>query len=131
MHQGTVLGPLLFLVLIKLMIFKTVFSPRLGSSQITALVYRRIKNQTDCSILQHDLNSLAEWEKKWGMAFRPENCRAIRMTRSRNPFFSNYSLKGQMPWCRVQSNMSWKRHMNQTVKNKTKQKNPRILTMQP
>ena len=94
--QGTVLGPLLFLVFIKLMTFQTVFNPR-----DDCILYRRIKNQPDCNILQDDLNSLDEREKKWGMAFHPEKCSAIRVTRSRNPFSSNYSLKGQIPWCRV------------------------------
>ena len=90
--QGTVLGPLLFLVFI-------IDLPDCVQSKIRlfaddCIPYRRIKNQSDCTILQDDQNSLAEWEKKWGMAFHPEKCSAIRVTRSRKPISSNYSLKG-------------------------------------
>ena len=63
--------------------------------------------------------------KKWGMAFHTEKRSAIRETRSRNPISSNYSLEGHTLemedstrylgiW--LQSNMSWNRHMDQTIK---------------
>ena len=89
------------------------------------ILYRRIKNQNDCTILHDDLNSLTEWEKKWGMAFHPEKCSATRVSRSRNPISSNYSLKGHTLemedstsylGVELQSNMSWNKHMDQTVK---------------
>ena len=59
------------------------------------------------------------------MAFHPEKCCAIRVTRSRKPISSNYSLKGHLLeienstrylGVELQSNMSWNRHMDQTVK---------------
>ena len=33
------------------------------------ILYRRIKNQRDCDILQDDLDKLASWEKKWVCPF--------------------------------------------------------------
>ena len=59
------------------------------------------------------------------MAFHPEKCSAIRVSRSRNPISSNYSLKGhtlemedstRYLGVELQSNMSWNKHMDQTVK---------------
>ena len=59
------------------------------------------------------------------MAFHPEKCSTIRLTRLRNPLSSNYSLKGhtlemenstRYLGVQLQSNMSWNRHMDQTVK---------------
>ena len=121
--QGTVLGPLLFLVFINDLPDCVQSKIRLFADD--CILYRRIKNKNDCTILQDDLNSLAEWEKKWGMAFHPEKCSAIRVSRSRNPISSNYSLKGhtlemedstRYLGVEMQSNMSWNKHMDQTVK---------------
>ena len=38
------------------------------------ILYRRIRNDKNAEILHEDLNQLAEWEKKWGMAFHPDKC---------------------------------------------------------
>ena len=94
--QGTVLGPLLFLVFINDIPDCVRSKIRLFADY--CILYRRIKNRNDCNVLQDDLNSLAEWERKWGMVFHPERCCAIRATRSRNPISSNYSLKGHIIW---------------------------------
>ena len=59
------------------------------------------------------------------MAFHPEKCSAIRVTRARKPISSSYTLKGhtlnmedstRYIGVELQSNMSWNRHMDQTVK---------------
>ena len=121
--QGTVVGPLLFLVFINDLPDCVQSKIRLFADD--CILYIRKTNQNDSTILQDDLNSLAEWEKKWGMTFHPEKCSAIRVTRSRNPISSNYSLKGhtlemedstRYLGVELQSNMSWNRHMDQTVK---------------
>ena len=89
------------------------------------ILYRCIKKQKDCDTLQQDLNNLAAWEKKWGMAFHPEKCSAIRVTRAGKPISSSYTLKGhtlnmedstRYLGVELQSIMSWNRHMDQTVK---------------
>ena len=86
--QGTVLGPLLFLVFINDLPDCVQSKIRLFADD--CILYRRIKIRNDCYILQDDLNSLAEWENKWGMAFHPEKCSPIRKTRSGNSISSNY-----------------------------------------
>ena len=59
------------------------------------------------------------------MAFHPDECGAIRISRSRNPISMDYSLKGhtldkedytKYLGVELQSSLSWNRHIDQTVK---------------
>ena len=90
--QGIVLGPLLFLLFINDLPDCVQSSTRLFAED--CIVYRRIRNDKDAEILQEDLNQLAEWEKKWGMAFHPDKCSTLRISRSKNPHSKTYILKG-------------------------------------
>jgi hypothetical protein len=56
--QGTVLGPLLFLIFINDLAKETSSSLRLFADD--CLVYREVRSQTDCTALQLDLNSLVQ-----------------------------------------------------------------------
>ena len=121
--QGTVLGPLLFLLFINYLPDCVQSSTRLFADD--CILYRRIRNQHNSAILQDDLNKLAAWEKKWGMALHPDKCSAIRISRSRKSAPMNYTLKGHVlqneDYTRylgveLQSNLSWNRHIDQTVK---------------
>ena len=78
-----------------------------------------------CETLQEDLNMLAEWETKWGMAFNPQKCSMLSLTRSRNPNRFNYRLKGHILELQdstkyvgvdLQSSLSWKKHMDRISK---------------
>ena len=62
-----------------------------------------------------------QWEKKWGIAFKPEMYSTIRVTRPRNPKPSSYTLKGHTLdmedstmyfGVELQSNMAWNRHQH-------------------
>ena len=77
--QGTVLGPLLFLVYINdLPEVVSTSTRRLFADDI--LLYRQVRNQTD---LQKDLSALEEWESKWQMSFHPAKCTVIRISTNR------------------------------------------------
>ena len=92
--QGTVLGPLLFLLYINDLPLSTPFSTtRLFADD--SLIYRPIKSLPDCRLLQQDLNALEQWEQTWQMSFRPDKCKLIRFTRSQNPIIFNYHLHNQ------------------------------------
>ena len=88
--QGTVLGPVLFLLFINDLPDCVQSTTHLFDDD--CILYRQTKTQQDCAILQEDLNKLASWEQKWGMAFHPDKCSTIRISRSRNPITTDYTL---------------------------------------
>ena len=61
--QGTVLGPLLFLVYIN-DLPEVVSTSTLRLFADDSLLYRQVRNQTDSKDLQNDLSALEEWESK-------------------------------------------------------------------
>ncbi|CAH1245879.1 Hypp7594 [Branchiostoma lanceolatum] len=81
--QGTVLGPSLFLTYIN-DLPKKIFSPSHLFADDTA-VYRLIACPADPSKLQEDLDKLEDWEREWDMAFHPDKCIQLPLTRARKP----------------------------------------------
>ena len=123
--QGTVLGPLLFLLFINDLPDCVQSSTRLFADD--CILYRKIQNLQDSAILQCDLNKLAAWAKKLGMAFHSDKCSAMRISRARKTGAMNdyLQLKGHVLQnedntkylgVELQSSISWNRHIDQTVK---------------
>ena len=77
--QGSVLGPVLFLIFINDLPDNIRSSVRLFADD--CVLYRNIKSPLDCHILQDDLNSLAKWEMDWQMKFNVSKCHSMRVTR--------------------------------------------------
>ena len=91
--QGSILGPLLFLLFINDM-------PDVVTSSTTALfaddckLFREIKSAQDCILLQSDLNALHEWSNRWKMTFNPAKCKVLTIARSRSPVTFDYQIDG-------------------------------------
>jgi hypothetical protein len=91
--QGSILGPMLFLLYINDM-------PNVASSCAVALfaddskVYKRINSVEDCMLLQKDLDSLVQWSETWELRFHPSKCQVLSVTRGKNPAKFNYSMNG-------------------------------------
>ena len=81
--QGTVLGPILFLLHINDL--PSVISSKVRLFADDCLVYREIKNRQDQIALQKDLNLLENWGSKWGMRFKAAKCNIMRMSRKQTP----------------------------------------------
>jgi hypothetical protein len=89
--QGSVLGPLLFLIFINDLPVAVTSKTRLFADD--CILYRQIYNHDDSITLQQDLDNLAAWEKMWGMQFHPEKCISLSVTRSQKPFHTSYILR--------------------------------------
>ena len=88
--QGTVLGPLLFVIYINNM--PSTFSSTIGLFADDTYVYRSIRNIDDCKILQEDLQKLMQWEQSWSMEFNPDKCKVLRIANKRKVIKYRYLL---------------------------------------
>ena len=121
--QGSVLGPILFLVFINDLPLRVSSKTRLFADD--CVVYRQIDSDSDCDHLQEDLHRLWQWEKLWGMSFHPEKCSILRVHRKRSPILHNYTLKGhtlaseetsKYPGVELTKDMSWKPHIQNVTR---------------
>ena len=92
--QGSVLGPILFLVFINDL-------PENLSSQVRLFaddtaVYLTIGGLDDGTVLQNDLDKLSLWESQWDMEFNPSKCQVVRVTTARKAINTVYTLHGQI-----------------------------------
>ena len=122
--QGSVLGPILFLCYINDLPEQVSSRCRLFADD--SILYREIKTPQDSSTLQEDLDALAAWEEKWGMAFHPDKCTVLRITRKKEPIATPYNLRGHQLeivdhatylGVEIADDLSWKKHVTK-VKNK-------------
>ena len=65
--QGTVMGPILFLLFINDLPNDLSSSVRLFADD--CILYRKIRSRKDSELLQGDLDILKQWENTWGMEF--------------------------------------------------------------
>jgi len=88
--QGTVLGPLLFLLHINDLPLHVTSKIRLFADD--CLLYRQVTTPEDSLLLQKDLDSLENWGKNWGMSFNAKKCNILRISRGSTPIGKMYSL---------------------------------------
>ena len=91
--QGSVLGPVLFLLYINNLPNSLTSKVRLFADD--AIVYSEINSISDSQIIQQDLDKLTLWEKTWLMKFNPIKCEVLSVTRKRNPVAYSYSLHNE------------------------------------
>ena len=89
--QGSVLGPILFVLFINDL-------PDLVNSSIYLFaddtkIFNKIQTIQDATILQDDLNILSDWSDQWLLRFHPEKCKLIHFGKN-NPS-SPYTLKSK------------------------------------
>ena len=91
--QGTVLGPLFFLVYINDISKGLSNGTKIRLFADDSLLYRTIKTPKDSEILQKDLDSLQIWEKTWKMEFHPGKCQLLKITNKIRPSNTKFTTK--------------------------------------
>ena len=94
------------------------------------LLYRVIRNASDCAKLQKDISSLCGWESTWQMSFNKSKCFVLHMSHKKNPWLTTYNMM-DMPLestsaqkylgVDITSSLDWSTHINTiaTKANKT------------
>ena len=80
--QGSILGPVLFLLYINDMVNVVSENTAIGLFADDAKIFRNIKTMHDCEILQEDLNSLLTWSNTWKLQFNLSKCKLLRIYRA-------------------------------------------------
>ena len=92
--QGTVLGPLRFLLYIN--DFGLQITSELDLFADDSVLYGVVNNISSAEVLQSDLNKLVVWSEKWQMAFNASKCFLLRVTCSRDNVVNyTYTMMGQ------------------------------------
>ena len=116
--QGSVLGPLLFLLYID-DLHSVVKHSKLKLYADDVTLYKEIKCESDCKLLQEDLDCICDWADKWQLRLNASKCDAFLISNKRKKisydYFINRSLlswKSSVKYLGVffQSNLSWSHH---------------------
>ena len=122
--QGSVLGPVLFLIFINDLLDNIRSSVCLFVDD--CILYRKTHSLQDCMILQEDLTSLGQWEADWQMQFNVAQCHSMRVTRHQHhkQILFDYSLHNQTLakylGITITDNMDWGQHVSDISSKATK-----------
>ena len=92
--QGTVMGPLLFLLYINDLPQHVTSEVRLFADD--CLLYRAVRTPEDHHALPRDLEHIHAWSLTWGMSFNATKCYVMAITNKKQPSSFLYSLGGRV-----------------------------------
>jgi exonuclease III len=120
--QGSVLGPVLFLLYIN-DIADSINSPmRLFADD--SILYREINSPEDHILLQQDIDRVYQWASDWRMSFNVKKCFLLPVTLKRKKSTHLYTMDGKPvspvsshPYLgvKIAANLSWNPHCDQTT----------------
>lgn len=118
--QGTVIGPLGFLIFINDLPWRVQNSVRLFADD--CVLYTQGDTEDDLLKLQEDLDRLEDWQNTWKMKFNPGKCKIMQITNKRDPPKPKFNFCGETleevnnhPYLGVEldNTMKWSTHINQ------------------
>ena len=118
--QGTVLGPILFLIHINDISENIESEIRLFADD--CVCYREINTINDCKKLQDDIDRLENWAAIWGMRFQPAKCNMMSLSRKKSNVKFDYTLKDtkliflqsiKYLGVNITSNLHWGKHIEE------------------
>ena len=125
--QGTVLGPLLFLLFINDIDCGIKSNIRLFADD--CILYRMISSEEDSKILQRDINLLSQWTTKWQMQLNIKKCHLLSISRLHDKIKPLYKI-GTTPLTNTDSctylgvtvtnDLRWSTHVSNCSKKATR-----------
>lgn len=119
--QGSVLGPLLFILYINDIVDVITPGVQIRLFADDAVLFRDVSCSDDQSELNTNITNIFEWCKRWGMVLNAEKTLYLRVTRKKVPYEYQYTL-GTSPLKQVTShkylgvtltsNLSWNIHID-------------------
>ena len=90
--QGSVLGPMLFLLYIN--DINNAITSQIKLFADDSVLYRNIHNQNDQVTLQNDLDTISAWAEKWLMELNINKCSVLTITLKNNSIFNDHNIPG-------------------------------------
>ena len=91
--QGSVLGPLLFLLCVSDLPEYVTSTARLFADD--CLLYKEVSCSQDQLRLQQDLDNLTKWQNRWQLRFNPGKCYMMTITHSKTPVIGDCYLNNE------------------------------------
>ncbi|CAB4011831.1 Hypothetical predicted protein [Paramuricea clavata] len=122
--QGSILGPMLFLLFINHLPNIIPPSTSTGLYADDTKLYKTLRSRQDCDLLQDSLSHADDWSKQSNIDFNASKCKVLTISRRKSPIETKYYL-GSTELVRVDSEvdlgitvtgkLSWNQHIIQIV----------------
>ena len=117
--QGSILGPILFLLYVN-DLPDAVSSSTIATFADDTKLFKCISCETDNHLLQEDLNSVKEWSFSSGLTFNSTKCKIQTISRKRKPIIAPYFMgNAQLQYCNqerdlgvwISSDLTWRKQV--------------------